>query len=155
MADYDWFDPIYQEPKKRPYTIGDRYMDHAGVSMGEFPSTLQSQDDDRGKLQQSHPASAEGYEKTPGVPPLAVSHPANEVKISDAVNHPNHYGGKDNLYEVRKVIRAWGLGFNLGNAVKYIGRAGKKDPAKHIEDLEKAIFYINDEIEFLKSQVDN
>jgi hypothetical protein len=154
VADYDWFDPIYREPKERPYTIGDRYMDHAGASMGEFPSTLQSQhDDDRGKLQQSHPASApqegfiEPWKRPDFVPPK---------KDSDPVNHPDHYGGKDNIYEARKVIRAWKLGFNLGNVVKYISRAGKKDPAKHIEDLEKALFYLRDEIEALKAeQVDN
>lgn len=68
------------------------------------------------------------------------------------VDHPSHYGGESNVYEVIKVIRAWGLNFNLGNAVKYIGRAGKKDPDKYIEDLEKAVWYINDEIKYLKSQ---
>lgn len=71
--------------------------------------------------------------------------------MSDSVNHPGHYGGGDNPYEVIKVIRAWGLGFNMGNAVKYIARAGKKDPAKHIEDLEKAVFYLQDEIRFLQT----
>lgn len=65
------------------------------------------------------------------------------------INHPEHYGG-DVPYEAKKVIRAWGLGFNLGNAAKYICRAGKKDPSKEIEDLEKAAWYLNDEIEHLK-----
>ena len=67
-----------------------------------------------------------------------------------AVNHPDHYGG-DTPYEAIKVIRAWGLGFDLGNAVKYISRAGKKDPSKTIEDLEKAVWYLQDEIKHLKS----
>ena len=62
------------------------------------------------------------------------------------VDHPNHYGGKDNPYEAIKVIEAWELGFNLGNTVKYISRAGKKDPNKHLEDLEKARFYLDREI---------
>lgn len=75
--------------------------------------------------------------------------------MTDAVNHPSHYGGKDNPYEARKVIRAWGLGFNLGNVAKYVARAGKKDPAKLIEDLEKAAFYLQDEIDFLKQQRDS
>lgn len=44
------------------------------------------------------------------------------------------------------VIEAWGLGFNLGNALKYISRAGRKDPAKTEEDLQKAIWYINREL---------
>ena len=61
---------------------------------------------------------------------------------AEMVNHPSHYGGKDNPYEAIKVIEAWDLGFNLGNAVKYIARAGKKDPAKRRQDLEKAIWYI-------------
>ena len=38
------------------------------------------------------------------------------------------------------------LNFNLGNAVKYISRTGKKDPAKFREDLEKAIWYLNREL---------
>ena len=64
------------------------------------------------------------------------------------VNHPNHYGGKDNLYEAIKVIEAWDLGFNLGNTVKYISRVGKK--INTLEDLEKASWYINREINKLK-----
>jgi hypothetical protein len=61
----------------------------------------------------------------------------------EAVNHPAHYGGADNPYEAIKVIEAWGLGFNVGNAVKYLSRAGKKEPAKLIEDLEKARWYLD------------
>ncbi len=56
----------------------------------------------------------------------------------EAVNHPSHYGGEHNPYEVIKVIEAWSLGFHLGSAVKYIGRAGKK--SREIEDLEKAVW---------------
>ena len=61
------------------------------------------------------------------------------------VNHPEHYGGKKNLYEAIKVIEAWDLNFNLGNVVKYISRAGKKDNIK--QDLEKALWYLKREIE--------
>lgn len=43
------------------------------------------------------------------------------------VDHPEHYGGVDNPYEVIKVIEAWELDFSLGNVVKYISRAGKKE----------------------------
>ncbi|MDO9381856.1 MAG: DUF3310 domain-containing protein [Hyphomicrobiaceae bacterium] len=70
--------------------------------------------------------------------------------MAEAVNHPSHYGGESNPYEAIKVIEAWGLGFNDGNAVKYISRAGKKDPAKHIEDLEKAAWYLQREISKLR-----
>ena len=58
------------------------------------------------------------------------------------VNHPDHYGGEGDPYEAIKVISAWDLGFCLGNAVKYISRAGKKDPAKEYEDIKKAIWYL-------------
>ena len=61
----------------------------------------------------------------------------------EQVNHPEHYGG-DTTYEAIKVIEAWGLGFCLGNAVKYICRAGKKETP--ILDLEKARWYIDREI---------
>ena len=64
------------------------------------------------------------------------------------VDHPNHYGGEKNPYEAIKVIEAWDLGFNLGNAVKYIARADKKK--NQLEDLEKSSWYINREIDKLK-----
>lgn len=65
--------------------------------------------------------------------------------MTDMVNHPAHYGGAENPYEAIKVIEAWGLGFNLGNTVKYISRAGKKGAA--LEDLKKAAWYLAREIE--------
>lgn len=61
--------------------------------------------------------------------------------MSDAVNHPSHY--TDGNIEVIEYIEDKRLGYCLGNAVKYISRAGKKDPAKEIEDLQKADWYIN------------
>lgn len=64
----------------------------------------------------------------------------------DTVNHPSHYGGKDNPYETIKVIEAWGLGFNLGNALKYISRAGHKDKDFAVVDLQKARWYLDREI---------
>lgn len=66
------------------------------------------------------------------------------------VDHPSHYGG-DTVYEAIKVIEAWGLGFKLGNAVKYISRAGKKDASKTVEDLKKAVWYLEKEIAALES----
>ena len=73
-----------------------------------------------------------------------------ESKKNEMVDHPNHYGGEDNPYEAIKVIEAWGLGFNLGNSVKYISRAGKK--LDILEDLQKASWYINREINKLKNE---
>ena len=69
--------------------------------------------------------------------------------MNDAVNHPAHY--TDGKIEVIDFIDDKRLGFCLGNAVKYIVRAGKKNPDKHVEDLQKAIWYISHEIGKLKS----
>jgi hypothetical protein len=71
----------------------------------------------------------------------------------EQVNHPSHYGGKDNPYEVIKIIRALGFSFSLGNTFKYIARAGKKDPTKTLEDLKKAAWYLNEEIENMEKQI--
>ena len=72
--------------------------------------------------------------------------------MSNAIR-PEHYGGKDDPYEPIKVINAWGLGFELGNTLKYIKRAGKKDKSKTIEDLKKGLKYMEFEIEKLESQL--
>lgn len=72
--------------------------------------------------------------------------------MNEQVDHPSHYGGKDNEYEAIKVIDAWDLGFSLGNTVKYISRAGKKDPTKEIEDLKKALFYLEHHIKTLEKK---
>lgn len=64
----------------------------------------------------------------------------------EKINHPPHYGGENNPYEAIKVIEAMELGFNLGNAVKYIARAGKKKRTSTLEDLMKAKWYIEREI---------
>ena len=68
----------------------------------------------------------------------------------ELVNHPQHYGGKDNPYEAIKVIENWNLGFCLGNTIKYISRAGKKDDT--IQELEKALWYLKREIKTLKTK---
>lgn len=59
---------------------------------------------------------------------------------NDVVNHPSHY--TDGKIEVIDYIEDKGLGFCLGNAIKYISRAGKKHKDKEVEDLKKAIWYI-------------
>ena len=65
---------------------------------------------------------------------------------------PAHYGGPNNPYEVFNVLEAWGLDkdFYLGNVIKYIARAGKKDATKKLEDLEKAEVYLKRRITELK-----
>lgn len=60
--------------------------------------------------------------------------------MNDTINHPAHYtGGK---IEVIDFIEDQGLGFHLGNVIKYVCRAGLKDPDKEIEDLKKAEWYL-------------
>lgn len=73
----------------------------------------------------------------------------------EAVDHPAHYGGKDDPYEAIKVIEAWNLGFHLGNTVKYISRAGKKDHAKTLEDLKKSRWYLDRKISQMESDEAN
>lgn len=73
----------------------------------------------------------------------------------ETVNHPAHYGGKDDPFEVIKVLRSWltpaeFLGFLKGNAIKYTARAGKKGaPA---EDHEKAAWYSREAAAFEKER---
>lgn len=85
----------------------------------------------------------------------------SDTSLSNPVNHPPHYGG-DSVYEAIKVIEAWNLGFNLGNTVKYISRAGKKvvhsrrksliqeTKSAQLLDLEKARWYLDREIALIK-----
>lgn len=65
----------------------------------------------------------------------------------DSINHPSHYTfGK---IEVIDVIDDWKLSYELSSVIKYVARAGKKDPLRTIEDLKKAAWYLNREIENL------
>ena len=76
-----------------------------------------------------------------------------KIKDYEMVDHPQHY--HPGTYEAINVIEAWNLSFSLGSAVKYISRLGLKPDAsldvkqKAIEDLKKAAWYINREIERL------
>lgn len=69
---------------------------------------------------------------------------------NDPVEHPSHYNC--GTIEVWDFIADWKLNFDRGNAIKYICRAGSKDPSKELQDLEKAIQYINHEIKVLKGE---
>lgn len=70
--------------------------------------------------------------------------------IIDPVNHPPHYGGKDDPFEAIKVIEAWGLGFHLGNAIKYIKRSSLS--GREREDLKKARWYLDRLIAALEAE---
>ena len=85
---------------------------------------------------------------------LETDNGGNTLKIEqvedDVVNHPRYYC--DGNIEVIDFIIDKKLNFNRGNVIKYVSRAGKKDINKEIEDLEKARFYLNKEIEILKGE---
>lgn len=72
--------------------------------------------------------------------------------VTDDKYRPAYYGGEADPYEPFKVIRAWGLNFFLGNALKYIKRAGKKDGNTAIDDLKKARTYLDSEIRELEGK---
>lgn len=77
---------------------------------------------------------------------------SENTQSHEYVNHPFHYGGQNNPYEVIKVIEALDMDFHLGNTFKYIARAGKKVSDKEIQDLKKALWYLERKIELLESQ---
>lgn len=64
--------------------------------------------------------------------------------MKDMVNHPPHYISDPSGVECIQITRH--RNFNIGNAIKYLWRAGMKDELRHVEDLKKALFYIQDEI---------
>lgn len=66
--------------------------------------------------------------------------------MSDAINSPDHYAA-GRRFETIEVIEDWELGFNLGNVLKYVSRAGRKGSDARLEDLRKAAWYLAREIE--------
>jgi hypothetical protein len=89
------------------------------------------------ELDKAHDTDKLGF----GIPLQPTVPPIPKVNKSDNVNHPSHYN--DGNIEVIDFIEDKNLGFCLGNAVKYISRAGKKDKSKEAEDIKKAIWYLN------------
>lgn len=73
---------------------------------------------------------------------------------SENVDHPSHYGGKDNPYETIKVADAlgWGLIGSKFNALKYLMRAGNKDGESELKDLNKCKWYVQHAIELLEGK---
>ena len=84
----------------------------------------------------------------------AASAPAPEplkTPSQEMINHPTHYHAAGG-YEVIEIIEAWGLNFARGNALKYLARAGLKDPRTERQDLKKALWYIERELERLERE---
>lgn len=71
--------------------------------------------------------------------------------MKDNVNQPSHY--KDGGIETIDYIEAKGFNYHLGNVVKYLSRAGKKDPDKTLEDLKKARWYLDRHIQNLENEI--
>lgn len=68
---------------------------------------------------------------------------------TDEKTVPTHYNSTE--FTPIEVIKDWKLGFSVGNALKYIGRAGKKPGESELDDLRKAAWYLNDRIEELEA----
>ena len=82
----------------------------------------------------------------------------NDKAHDDKVNHPSHYTWLKDLCGIEAIDITRHMDFNLGNSIKYILRSGHKkeegytDKQKTIEDLKKAVWYLNDEISTLEKQ---
>ena len=87
--------------------------------------------------------SSKEYEAAPD-----LYEPIGVEPVKDLIHHPAHYCYSE--YEPKDVIRAWGLNFNLGSAVKYIARAGRKDDI--VQELSKAKQFIEFEIEAIEKE---
>jgi len=121
------------------------------VSDIEYDSGNGGRSDENYKITSKHPTQEEviDYNRRQNNNYSVSIDGPGELIDDEMVEHPTHYGGEDNPYEAIKVIEAWGVGFNLGNAIKYISRVGKK--LDTLEDLKKASWYINREINKLKN----
>ena len=83
-----------------------------------------------------------------GVNPTLKSETEIKSAENDPVHHPSHYTSHPSGIECIEITRH--MSFNIGNAIKYLWRNGKKDGQPAVQDLEKAIWYIQDEIKRLK-----
>jgi len=68
---------------------------------------------------------------------------------ADPVNHPSHYAA-GRRFETIDVIEGWGLGFHVGNALKYLSRCGRKPGADEVQDIEKAAWYLQRWLDFVR-----
>jgi hypothetical protein len=83
---------------------------------------------------------------------IVDSEPLEEfVPANDPVNHPKHYTSHPSGIECIEIVRH--MGFNLGNVVKYIWRDGLKDTEVELQDLKKALWYLQDEIAMREEKI--
>lgn len=138
----------YEAPAARVMT--DEEVDRMGLS-DYFPQAT-------GPIPpgEEKPMSPNAQRARLGFPPFVDARHAidGEAPITpDMVNHPPHYTAHPSGVECITITRH--MNFNLGNAVKYIWRAGLKGSYVTVEDLKKAQWYINDEIERLTQEAQN
>jgi hypothetical protein len=136
-----------------------RYEMHADVEEGdEFTRFTVSKEDMKfvmDKLSELKPSKDDANLLKGGVTTLpppedSIFNIKNLEKLSEIVNHPKHYTSHPSGIETIEITR-W-MNFNLGNSIKYILRSGKKSEDTAIQDLEKAVWYLNDEIKRLKGE---
>lgn len=77
---------------------------------------------------------------------------SQETKNTEQVEHPQHYGGKDNIYEVIKIAEYYNTDLYIFNLLKYCLRAGVKNKSTEIEDLKKGAWYLQRKIDRLQAQ---
>ncbi len=82
-----------------------------------------------------------------------IEETTTRASAEEKVNHPKHYNSHPSGLECIEVVRH--MGFNLGNVVKYLWRAGLKDNTSELEDLRKALWYLEDEIKYRESLAQN
>ena len=82
----------------------------------------------------------------------AAASSSKPAKVPNPVSHPSHYTSHPSGVECIQITRHYN--FNIGNAIKYLWRNGLKDEDAQIQDLEKAIWYIQDYIKTLKETND-
>ena len=96
--------------------------------------------------------SKEGYQPVSSATGVPIPpDTGSNVKKEDIIGHPNHYC-EGRKFEPKDVIRDWNLNFNLGNAIKYISRNGRKEGESSLKDLKKARQYLGFEIDYLENK---
>jgi hypothetical protein len=81
---------------------------------------------------------------------LNIGRENNMSEKKEQVDHPKHYNhGK---FEVIDVIEDWQVDFHIGNVIKYVSRAGRKNDDTEIQDLKKALWYLQRKIEILEKK---
>ena len=143
------------DAEPRPCTIRQATLEEAEKYKIDSPEAVHRVKRGRPKKTDSQKTEEHLECETPKEVFIPADKPATECEygsvggiIDNPVSHPSHY--TDGKIEVIDYIEDKGLNYHRGNAVKYISRAGKKDPAKEIEDLQKAAWYINREITRLR-----